>query len=85
MIGENWLKVALTAMTLGVGLYLIPLGMIAVPDLIALAEAPRAALLAALRLGAGLAAISWGLVRRKHAALRVAALGLGTALVLWPL
>ena len=85
MIGENWLKVALTAMTLGVGLYLIPLGMIAAPDLIALAEAPRAALLAALRLGAGLAAISWGLVRREHAALRAAALGFGAALVLWPL
>ncbi|MCV0428726.1 MAG: TRAP transporter fused permease subunit, partial [Roseibium sp.] len=29
MIGENWLKVALTAMALGLGLYIIPLAMIA--------------------------------------------------------
>jgi len=29
MVKENWLKVAMTAMTLGIGLYLIPLAMIA--------------------------------------------------------
>jgi len=84
MIGENWLKVAFTAMTLGVGLYLVPLGMIAVPDVLALAEAPGAALMATARLGAGLAAISWGLVRRKHPALRALAIAAGAALVLWP-
>ena len=31
MVNENWLQVAFTAMALGVGLYLIPLGMIANP------------------------------------------------------
>ncbi|MBM3606452.1 MAG: TRAP transporter permease DctM/Q, partial [Alphaproteobacteria bacterium] len=40
MAEENWLRVALTAMALGVGLYLIPLGMIARPDLIRLAKPP---------------------------------------------
>jgi TRAP transporter 4TM/12TM fusion protein len=62
MIGENWLKVALTAMALGVGLYIIPLGMIANPALIALAETPVAALLAFVKLGAGLMAVSYGLI-----------------------
>ena len=45
MAEENWLRVAIIAMALGVGLYLIPLGMIARPDLIRLAEAPGAELL----------------------------------------
>jgi TRAP transporter 4TM/12TM fusion protein len=62
MIGENWLKVALTAMALGVGLYLIPLGMIANPDILRLAENPVSALIAMLRLALGLALVSYGLI-----------------------
>jgi TRAP-type uncharacterized transport system fused permease subunit len=62
MIGENWLKVALTAMALGVGLYLIPLGMIANPDIIRLAESPAAAIIAMLRVALGLALVSYGLI-----------------------
>ena len=62
MIGENWLKVALTAMALGVGLYIIPLGMIANPDVIALESSPFAAVLASVKLGIGLALISFGLI-----------------------
>lgn len=85
MIGENWLRVALTAMVLGVGLYLIPLGMVANPDLIRLADTPVAALLAAVKIGAGLALISWALVRKKAPAWRGLALGIGLGAVLWPL
>ncbi len=85
MIGENWLRVALTAMALGVGLYLIPLGMVANPDVIALAASPGPALLAALKIGLGLALISWALVRKKAAPLRGAALALGLGAILWPL
>ncbi|GHF45543.1 TRAP transporter permease [Seohaeicola zhoushanensis] len=62
MIGENWLKVALTAMALGVGLYVIPLGMIANPALIELSSEPLAALWAALRIAVGLGFLSWGLI-----------------------
>ena len=43
MINENWLRVAFTAMALGVGLYVIPLGMIANPAIIGLAATPWAA------------------------------------------
>jgi len=85
MIGENWLRVALTAMVLGVGLYLIPLGMVANPDVIALAASPGPALLAALKIGLGLALISWALVRKKAAPLRGAALAFGLGAILWPL
>lgn len=61
MIGENWLKVALTAMALGGGLYLIPLGMIANPDVLRLAESPVFAILAMLRVAVGLVVIFSGL------------------------
>ncbi|MEL7172863.1 MAG: TRAP transporter fused permease subunit, partial [Pseudomonadota bacterium] len=74
MVGENWLKVAMTAMALGIGLYLIPLGMVAAPSLLALADAPLLALAAALKLGLGLAAMSHAVIggraerrRRDHA------------------
>ncbi|MEX0282038.1 MAG: TRAP transporter permease [Arenibacterium sp.] len=70
MIGENWLKVALTAMALGVGLYIIPLGMIANPDVIRLGQAPLAAFWAALRLAVGLGMISMGLIGFKPVWLR---------------
>jgi TRAP transporter 4TM/12TM fusion protein len=85
MIGENWLKVALTAMALGVGLYLIPLGMVANPDVIGLAASTGPASLAALKIGLGLALISWALVRKNAAPLRGAALALGLGVILWPL
>ena len=85
MIGENWLRVATTAMALGLGLYLIPLGMIAQPALIGLAATPGAALLAFGRVGAGLALVSIGLIgRRRSLPLRLAAASAGLVLILGP-
>ncbi|KKJ75351.1 TRAP dicarboxylate transporter subunit DctM [Kiloniella litopenaei] len=65
MIGENWLKVALTAMALGVGLYIIPLGMIANPDILSLSETPLMALVAFIQIALGLTCISYGLIAVK--------------------
>ncbi|MEM7777306.1 MAG: TRAP transporter fused permease subunit [Pseudomonadota bacterium] len=62
MVGENWLRVAFTAMALGVGLYVIPVGMITNPALIALETQPIAAVLASLKIFVGLAALSFGLI-----------------------
>ena len=62
MIDEDWLKVAFTAMALGVGLYIIPLGMIANPALITIATTPGPALLAFVQLAVGLGLISYGLI-----------------------
>jgi TRAP-type uncharacterized transport system fused permease subunit len=58
MIGENWLKVALTAMTLGLGLYIIPLAMIANPALIQVATDTTGALIAFGLIGFGLSCLS---------------------------
>ncbi|GFE64674.1 ATP-binding protein [Litoreibacter roseus] len=81
MIGENWLKVAITAMALGVGLYLIPLGMIANENLIRLREHPLEALIAFLRLAIGLSLISYALIGRYQILLRALMILLGLGLL----
>ncbi|MEL6227579.1 MAG: TRAP transporter large permease subunit, partial [Pseudomonadota bacterium] len=81
MIGENWLKVAITAMALGVGLYIVPLAMVANPALIALSETPVAALLALFKVALGLALISYALIAPWSIAVRVAAGVAGFAII----
>ncbi|WP_417429462.1 TRAP transporter permease [Kiloniella sp.] len=84
MIGENWLKVALTAMALGVGLYIIPLGMIANPDILSLSDTPFKALLAFLQIGLGLTCISYGLIAVKSAIAKLSLIVAGTACIFVP-
>lgn len=84
MVGENWLRVAATAMALGVGLYLIPLAMIAQPALIAPGTDLAAALLAFAMIGAGLAAVSFALIARSGLPLRAGLAGVGLALLFGP-
>ena len=62
MVQENWLRVAVSAMALGIGLYLIPLGMIANPDLIAFEKTTLAALLAALKMALALGLVSFAVI-----------------------
>ncbi|GAW36674.1 sialic acid TRAP transporter permease protein SiaT [Roseovarius sp. A-2] len=81
MIGENWLKVALTAMALGVGLYLIPLGMVANPDVLRLAEEPGAAIVAMLRVALGLTLVSYGLISAREVFKTVLAVSAGLAVI----
>jgi TRAP-type uncharacterized transport system fused permease subunit len=85
MVGENWFKVAMTAMALGIGLYLIPLGMIANPGLIGFSDAPLPALAAALKIGAALAAISFGIIAPGRPWMRVVLLAVGMSILLAPL
>ncbi|MEM7425228.1 MAG: TRAP transporter fused permease subunit [Pseudomonadota bacterium] len=85
MVEENWLKVAGRAMMLGIGLYLIPLGMIANPDLIRLESATLGALWAALRVGLGLAAISFGLIAPQPLWRRAGLVGAGLLCLFFPL
>lgn len=72
MVGENWLKVSLYAMALGLGLYIIPLAMIANPSLIDLVAHPVLALLAALKVALSLAAISYGVISPLNPLYRIA-------------
>lgn len=77
MIGENWLKVSITAMALGIGLYIIPLAMIANPDLLRLSSSPTGALFSFLQIALGLGLISYGLIgqRKKRYALLLLVIG----------
>ncbi|UQI41006.1 TRAP transporter permease [Vreelandella venusta] len=81
MVGENWLKVALKAMALGIGLYIIPLAMVANPDVIQLAFNPAGALLDGLKIAAGLTAISFGVIARKAIWLRIMLVVAGAAVI----
>jgi TRAP transporter 4TM/12TM fusion protein len=85
MVNENWLKVAVSAMALGLGLYLIPLGMIANPDLISLGDTPGAAVAAAAKVGLGLTAIAFGVIAPIHPALRLVLVCIGGAAIFVPL
>ncbi len=60
IVQENWLKVAGYAMLLGIGLYLIPLAMIASPALITPLETPMASAVGFARTLIGLALIAFG-------------------------
>jgi TRAP transporter 4TM/12TM fusion protein len=80
-----WLPVAGNAMRLGVGLFIVPLAFIANPDLLQLAAAPAAALLAMVKIAAGLWLLSFaviGGVKRPLVELaRLAALPAGLAII----
>jgi TRAP-type uncharacterized transport system fused permease subunit len=85
LVGENWLRVAISAMALGLGLYLIPLGMIANPDLIELSTHPSAAVLAAFKVGCALTLISHGVIAPKTALVRMLLITVGFVTLFWPL
>ena len=81
MVNENWLKVAFTSMALGVGLYVIPIGMIANPELIELANRPWQALLSFCQVGVGLGLISYGLISPFGIFKRLLLLAAGAAVI----
>ncbi len=62
MVGENWLKVAGSAMTLGMGLYIVPLAMVRHPILIDFASSPFESILIAIQIAIGLALLSRGII-----------------------
>jgi len=81
MAGENWLKVALKSMALGVGLYVIPLGMIANPQLIQLETDIPGALLTFAQLCLGLAVISYAIIAVRNPVFKVLAVVPGLLIV----
>jgi len=85
MVQENWLRVAMKAMALGVGLYLIPLGMISTPNLIALASDPFGALVAMAKVGMATALVAFGLISPGSHIKRLALLAAGAIALLLPL
>jgi TRAP transporter 4TM/12TM fusion protein len=85
MVDENWLKVAMKAMALGLGLYLIPLGMISTPGLIALDQDPIAALIAMIKIAVATSLVAYGVIAPGSWAKRSALIGAGAIILFYPL
>ncbi|MBJ3776873.1 TRAP transporter permease [Acuticoccus mangrovi] len=83
MVEAPWLSVAAKAMTLGIGLYLVPLAMVANPAIIGLSDGVVLPVLMTLKVAAGLAAVSWGIIARTNAVLRIALVMGGLVIILW--
>ncbi|MCB0058945.1 MAG: hypothetical protein KDE45_18035, partial [Caldilineaceae bacterium] len=64
-----------------VGLYIIPLAMIANPSLIGFADTPALALAAFVKTGIGLTAISYAIITRANLAVRLGLAMVGAAVI----
>ena len=82
MVGENWLWVALTSMSLGIGLYLIPLGMAVHPELLMIGVTPLLSLLAFCKIAVALGLISYAVISAGKSPHRLISIILGMALLL---
>ncbi len=84
MVGAPWLRVAGHAMALGIGLYLIPLALVASPALIAPLESPLLALAGFLRVVLGLWLVSKAVVLPVRWPLKLAGIAAGLLILLLP-
>ncbi|MGB2098712.1 MAG: TRAP transporter permease [Candidatus Puniceispirillaceae bacterium] len=82
MVGENWLRVALTSMSLGIGLYLIPLGMVVHPELLTIGVTPLLSLLAFCKIALALGLTSYAVISAGKPLYRLISIILGIALLL---
>ena len=82
MVGENWLRVALTSMSLGIGLYLIPLGMVVHPELLTIGVTPLLSLLAFCKITFALCLTSYAVISVGKPLYRLISIILGIALLL---
>ena len=82
MVGENWLRVGLTAMALGIGLYLIPLGMVMHPELLTIDTTPLLSLFAFCKIALALGLTSYAVISAAKPFRRLISLVLGMALLL---
>ncbi|MGQ9369878.1 TRAP transporter permease [Azospirillum sp. ST 5-10] len=77
-----WLSVAVQAMRIGIGLYIIPLAMVANPSLLLLAAAPAAAVAAGIKVLAGTVLVSYAAIGgARHPVAGVAAFAGGLAIL----
>ena len=73
MVSENWLKVSLTSMSLGVGLYFIPLAMIANETILNLSNSPFIAIMAFIKIALSLFLLSFSVIVKSNFILRLLA------------
>ena len=62
MVEENWLKVAGSAMALGLGLYIVPLTIVRHPVIINFSHSPVNSILVGIQIGLGLYLLSRGII-----------------------
>ncbi|MBE58025.1 MAG: TRAP transporter permease DctM/Q [Gammaproteobacteria bacterium] len=65
MVEENWLKVAVSAMAIGIGLYIIPIGMVTHPEIVNLNNWLYT-LIFALKIALGITVSSYGLISQRR-------------------
>ncbi len=66
MVNENWIKVSLTSMSLGIGLYFIPLGMVANQEILKLQSNTFVAFFSFLKIALSLLVISFSIIEIKR-------------------
>ena len=71
MVSENWLKVSITSMSLGIGLYFIPLAMMANETILDLSNNPFLALMAFVKIALSLFLLSFSVISKSHLILRL--------------
>ena len=71
MVSENWLKVSITSMSLGIGLYFIPLAMIANKSIIELNSTFILSILAFVKIAIGLTLLSYSIISKQNVILRL--------------
>ena len=77
MVNENWLKVSITSMSLGIGLYFIPLAMIANKSILDLNSTVLLSLLAFFKIAIGLIMLSFSIIGNHTLFLRIGTFLLG--------
>ena len=71
IVGENSFKVALSAMALGLGLYIVPLAMVQHQNLIQLDKYPFESISTAIQLAIGLLLLGKGLIGSRWSVIRM--------------
>ena len=77
MVNENWLKVSITSMSLGIGLYFIPLAMIANKSILDLNSTFFLSLLAFIKIALSLIMLSFSIIGNYNPFLRIVVFLLG--------
>ena len=71
MVQENWVKVSLTAMSLGLGLYIIPIAMVIHPSILNIIENPLVSILSGFQIVLALTAFSLSIISEKKIYIKI--------------
>ena len=84
MVEENWIKVAGSAISLGLGLYIVPLAMVRHPVVINFADSPLESIITGVQIGIGLGLLSRGLIGSKMKTYKLLFIMAGFAVIFAP-